>query len=447
MSSSRTEEGGATAAIWKRLLPASLMGRALLIASAPLLVMQVLSAYVFYESHWDQISKQLARGLAGEIAFLVDAYAEFRDPSQRALMFASAARFNQLGVAFEDGAILPNAPQHQSNLEGEMRRALVFRGLTKPFRVDGAFGPTLEVAVQLADGVLRFSAPTARLFSPTTSLFVLWTIGSSLVLLGVAAYVMRKEVRPVLRLARVADALGKGQDVAEFRPQGAREVRLAGIAFLAMRNRLQRQISQRTAMLAGVSHDLRTPLTRMKLQLEMMRRGKAVAELKEDVAEMEHMLEGYLAFARGESGEPTESRDLGLLLAEIVRQSGRRGTSVALDAEPGLVLPLRPGAMVRCLTNLIENAQRFGRTVAVHAARYERTIEVTIDDDGPGIPPAERDNVFKPFYRLDGSRNPTTGGVGLGLAIALDVARSHGGNIYLEDSTLGGLRARLRLPL
>ncbi len=434
--------------MWKRFLPASLMGRALLIASAPLLLMQVLSAYVFYESHWDQVSKQLARGLAGEIAAVVDGYAELTDAGERTLLFERAARYSELTVTFEDGKILPNAPQRQSDLEGELRRALVFRGLTKPFRVEEADdGAALLILVQLAQGVLRFSAPKTRLFSPTTYLFVLWTVGTSLLLLGVAAYVMRKEVRPVLRLARVADALGKGQDVADYRPQGAREVRLAGFAFLAMRNRLQRQISQRTAMLAGVSHDLRTPLTRMKLQLEMMRPGKAVIELKEDVGEMEHMLEGYLAFARGEGGERTEVRDVGALIAEIVRQSRRKGTVVEFKAEAGLMLPMRPGALTRCLTNLIENALRYGRTVMVQAMRRERAIEVTIDDDGPGIPAAERDNVFKPFYRLDVSRNPTTGGVGLGLAIALDVARGHGGNIYLEDSTLGGLRARLRLPL
>lgn len=432
--------------MWKRLLPASLMGRALLIAAAPLLLMQVLSAWVFYESHWDQISKQLARGLAGEIALVVDAYAAVDDPAQNALLFERAHRFNQIGVGFEAGAILPNAPQRQTDIEGEVRRALVFRGLTRPFRVESD-GTTIVVAVQFARGVLRFTAPAARLFSRTTHLYVLWTIGTSMVLLGIAALVMRKQVRPILRLARAADAFGKGQDVAGFHPQGAREVRLAGLAFLAMRTRLQRQIKQRTAMLAGVSHDLRTPLTRMKLQLEMMRPVRAVGDLKDDVAEMEHMLDGYLAFARGEGGERSEDRDLGELLAEIVRQTRRKGTAVALDAEPGLVLALRPGAMTRCLTNLIENALRYSRSVLVKATRLERAIEVVIDDDGPGIPPAERENVFKPFYRLDASRNPNTGGVGLGLAIALDVARGHGGNIYLEDSPLGGLRARLRLPL
>jgi two-component system osmolarity sensor histidine kinase EnvZ len=432
--------------MWKRLLPGSLMGRALLIASAPLLVMQVLSAWVFYDAHWDQISKQLARALAGEIAFVVDAFTSAGDPGQHALLFERAARFNQIRVAFDAGAILPNVPQRQTAVEGEVRRALVYHGLTKPFRVEGDDNMVV-VAIQFADGVLRFVTPTARLFSRTTHLYVLWTIGTSMLLLGIAALVMRRQVRPILRLARAADAFGKGHDVDGFRPQGAREVRLAGLAFLAMRNRLQRQISQRTAMLAGVSHDLRTPLTRMKLQLEMMRPVRAVGELKDDVAEMEHMLDGYLAFARGEGGERTEVRDVGLLLAEIVRQSGRRGAAVELALEDNLVLPMRPSAMSRCLTNLVENALRYGRTVRIQAARHERAIEVTIDDDGPGIPAAERENVFKPFYRLDGSRNPSTGGVGLGLAIALDVARGHGGNIYLEDSTLGGLRARLRLPL
>jgi two-component system osmolarity sensor histidine kinase EnvZ len=214
-----------------------------------------------------------------------------------------------------------------------------------------------------------------------------------------------------------------------------------------MRNRLQRQINQRTAMLAGVSHDLRTPLTRMKLQLEMMKPGRAIAALKEDVTDLERMLEGYLAFARGEGGEKPEPTDLGLLVGTVVRQSARNRGQIALEIEDGLTLPLRPMAMARCVSNLLDNALQYADRVEVQVARRGRAAEVTVDDNGPGIPEDQREEVFKPFYRIERSRNPITGGVGLGLSIARDVARGHGGDVYLEGSPHGGLRARLRLPL
>jgi two-component system osmolarity sensor histidine kinase EnvZ len=434
--------------IFKRLVPNSLMGRALLIVVTPLIVMQVLSAYVFYESHWDQVSKKLARGLAGEIALMLAALEEVDDPQARSWLFREAAQLQDLVVTTEPGGILPNVLQQQSQLEGELRRALLYRGLTNPFHVDAQSDPgAVEVAIQRPEGVLRIVAPRTRLFSWTTYVFVLWMAGTSLLLLGFAAIFMRNQVRPVKRLARAADAFGKGRDYPGFRPEGGREVRLAGRAFLAMKNRIQRQINQRTVMLAGVSHDLRTPLTRMKLQLEMMRATKASGALKDDVAEMERMLEGYLAFARGEGAERAEPCDLKTLLEDATWRVRRDGSKLTLSTEGDLVLPLKRVAMTRTLNNLIENALRCAGSVDIRASRRGREIEVVVDDDGPGIPREQRERVFKPFYRLDGSRNPVTGGVGLGLTIARDVARGHGGDLVLEDSPLGGLRARLRLPL
>jgi two-component system osmolarity sensor histidine kinase EnvZ len=432
----------------KRVFPRSLMSRALLIVVAPLIIMQVLAAYVFFESHWDQVSKKLARALAGEIALLIEAVGEVEEPAGRDWLLGRGAALLGLESSMEVGAILPNAPPQTSPLEGELRRALLYNDVTKPFRVDSQSTPdAVVVSIQLVDGVLRIDVPRARLFSWQAYVFVLWMAGTSLLLLGLAAIFMRNQVAPVKRLAQVADAFGKGREIAEFKPEGAREVRLAGRAFVAMRNRIQRQIAQRTAMLAGVSHDLRTPLTRMKLQLAMMRAGTAVDELKEDVGEMERMLEGYLAFARGEGTERPETCDLGALVADAVRQARRGGGAIELAVDDGLVLPLRPGAVARSVTNLIENALRCSRRVAVRALRRERAVEVVVDDDGPGVPPESREEVFKPFFRLEGSRNPDTGGVGLGLTIARDVARSHGGDLVLEDSPLGGLRARLRLPM
>lgn len=431
----------------RRLLPSTLLGRALLIVVTPLLLMQLLSAWVFYESHWDQISKRLSLGLAGEIVLLVDALDE-ADAATRAWLIEAAERRLDLRVSIEPDGILPNAPPTQTAIEGELRRALLSKQIDKPVRVDERSQPgSIVVSVQLSHGVLTAVAPTSRLSSWTTVAFVLWNAGMALILLGVATLFMRNQVRPVRRLARVADEFGKGRDVPDFRPQGAREVRQAGIAFIAMRNRIQRQITQRTAMLAGVSHDLRTPLTRMKLELEMMRGSAAVNELKEDVQEMQRMLDGYLAFARGEGQETPESCDLGGLLTEAVRQARRQGGEVALDCVGDLTLPLRPHAIRSCLSNLLDNALRYARRVTVQGKRQGRMIEVIVDDDGPGIPADQREEVFKPFYRIDGSRNPATGGVGLGLTIARDVVRGHGGDILLDRSPDGGLRVRVRLPV
>ncbi len=435
-------------ALLKRVIPRGLMGRALLIVVTPLILMQVLSAWVFLESHWDQISKRLALGLAGDVVMIVDGVHDLPDASSRQWMLDRAARALDITVTLKANAVLPRRHTGENQIEGELRRALLAKGLTKPIRVDASEVPgVIVVAVQLPEGVMELTTPRARLFSWTTYLFVLWTVGMSLVLLGVATMFMRNQVRPVRRLARAADEFGKGRDVPDFKPEGAREVRLAALAFIAMRSRIQRQFTQRTAMLAGVSHDLRTPLTRMKLQLEMMPGSAGTEDLKSDIADMERMLEGYLAFARGEGGEKSETSDLGELLDEAVRRARRKGGKIDLTTEGELSLPLKPNAVLRCLVNLLENAQRHAQRIVVRGRRRGTAVEVIIDDDGPGIPFDKREDVFRPFFRLEGSRNPVTGGVGLGLTIARDVARSHGGDILLEDAPSGGLRVRLWFPL
>jgi two-component system osmolarity sensor histidine kinase EnvZ len=271
-------------------------------------------------------------------------------------------------------------------------------------------------------------------------------VGTSLLLLGIATQFTRNQVRAVKRLAVAADAFGKGRPVPDFKPEGASEVRQAGAAFALMRDRLKSQVDQRTEMLAGVSHDLRTPLTRMKLQLAMMR-GEGIVDLTEDVGDMERMIEGYLAFARGEGTEVSRPADLAALVDEAVLRLRRDGGQIEVDCEGDLTLPLKTQAMSRCLANLIGNAVRYAGKVRVAARRRDDMAEVVVDDDGPGIPAEFRELVFKPFYRIEGSRNPKTGGVGLGLTIARDVARGHGGNILLEESPMKGLRVRLLLPL
>ena len=432
-----------------RVLPRSLLGRSLLIIVTPLILLQVVSTWVFYDSHWETVTRRLAGNLAGDVAAVIELMRRSAGPADYPGIFELAATTMRLQMAHEPGAALPDetVAARQDLVDVKLSQALEDI-VGRPFRIDTrSLEKVVDIRVQLDDGVLQVLAPRRRLFSSTTYVFILWMVGTSLVLFAVATVFMLNQVRPIRRLAAAADDFGKGRDVPDFKLEGAAEVRQAAAAFNLMRNRIRRQIAQRTEMLAGVSHDLRTPLTRMKLQLAMLGDGPEVADLHADVAEMEKMLGGYLAFARGEGAEQPVPTDLGLLLRDLVAGALRDGATIDLEAEPDLVVPLRPDAFRRCLANLIGNARRHARTVAIRATRRGAAIEVTVDDDGPGIPPDQREEVFRPFYRLDPSRNPETGGVGLGLTIARDVMRGHGGDLVLTDSPLGGLRARLRLPV
>lgn len=433
----------------RRLLPRSLLGRAVLIIITPLILLQVISTWVFYDRHYDTITKRLAQGLAGDVAAIITLLERSPDLQSRREVFQMGRSAMQLQLSLTEGATLPAPapPRVRTLVEARLEEALNER-LRNPFVIDArSVRGHVEIWVELPEGVLRALVTDERLFSSTTYIFILWTVGSSVLLFGIAVVFMRNQVKPIRRLARAAESFGKGQEVRDFKPEGATEVRQAAAAFINMRDRIKRQIQQRTEMLAGVSHDLRTPLTRMKLQLEMLPDVPEAEYLQADVAEMEHMVEGYLAFARGEGQETPAPSDLGGLLRDVVAQMTRDGRTIDLHVEQDLALPLRRDAMRRCLTNLLANAQRHGRHVAVTAGRRKSRIEVTIDDDGPGIPPERYEDVFKPFFRLDQSRNPATGGIGLGLTIARDVARSHGGDVTLEAAPGGGLRARVWLPV
>ncbi|MBR9973001.1 ATP-binding protein [Magnetospirillum sulfuroxidans] len=434
---------------FKRILPQGLLGRSLLIIVTPLIVVQLVSTYIFYASHWDTVARRLSGGLAGDIGMVIESLRSFPGPDNRLRILGMAASKMDLDMRLDVGGILPNTspPPPRGIMERALFEALRDR-VQRPFLIDAAsFEREVAVRVQLSDGLLEVFVPRKRLFSSTTYIFVLWMVGTSLLLLGIATVFMRNQVRSVRKLAAAADSFGKGRDVPNFKPEGAVEVRQAAQAFKLMQDRIKRQMRQRTEMLAGVSHDLRTPLTRMKLQLAMFGEVDGRAELEEDVAEMEQMVEGYLAFVRGEGGEASAPTDLAGLVEEVVGRYRREGREMDLHVEDTLVMPLKPKAMARVLSNLIGNAYRYGGHVWVRVGRRPDAAEVIIDDDGPGIPPESREQVFKPFFRLERSRNLATGGVGLGLTIARDIVRGHGGEVLLEDSPLGGLRARVRLPL
>jgi two-component system osmolarity sensor histidine kinase EnvZ len=434
----------------KRLLPQSMFGRSLLLMVMPLVLVQIIATWIFYNRHWEAVSYRFSSDVAGDIAMVIDAMKLSDSAAARDQFLDQVATVSELTFTLRrDGVLAPPQPSDGTTLDKQLRHALVRR----PFSIDTQRSPhRVLIAVQLSEGVLDVDVPLSRLYTPTTYIFIMWMIGSSLVLLSVSALFLRNQVKSLRRLAAAAEGFGKGRPVAFTKIEGALEVRQAAAAFMQMRDRIQRQIRQRTEMLAGVSHDLRTPLTRMKLALELMDGSPAAAELKSDVAEMERLVNLYLDFARGEGTETPVETDIALLIEELAAATRRDGTPLAVDHPAGLVVPaevvilVRPNALRRCLANLIANAHRYGQHVWLSSVPVEDGVDILIDDDGPGIPPSERDRVFQPFIRLDASRNPSTGGIGLGLTIARDVARSHGGDVRLENSPYGGLRARVHLP-
>ena len=337
-------------------------------------------------------------------------------------------------------------PQPNSPLERLLIRT-IDHGLELAFTIENR--PKLKnylIQVAFEGGVLRVLVPHNRITSATLDVLVMWIVGSSLLLLAIAIVFLRNQVRPILRLADAADRFGRGQGVADFKPSGAVEVRRAGEAFLRMRERIERHLRQRTEMLAGVSHDLRTPLTRLKLELAMLKDTPAAEAMQADVDEMDSMIEGYLAFARGAAGERAVDTDVNALLDEAVKDARREGATVDFAANGDLRGQLRPLSLKRCVANLLGNAQRYAEACALAARRAGDMIEITVDDNGPGIPEAKREAAFRPFYRLEDSRNQGTGGVGLGLAITRDTVRNQGGDVVLDEAPQGGLRVVIRLP-
>jgi two-component system osmolarity sensor histidine kinase EnvZ len=424
-----------------------MFGRSLLIVVIPLVVLQAIATWIFYDRHWAAVSWRLSAGVAGDIALLIEALQGAGSDTRAARLLEKAAAVTDLDLKVRAGEGLPpRLPSSGTLLEDQLSEAMRGR-VSFPYRIETLGDPyPIQINVQLPEGVLTVDVPRNRLYSSTTYIFVMWMIGSSLVLLVVATIFLRNQVKSLRRLAAAADGFGKGRPVPFFKIEGAVEVRQAAIAFMKMRDRIQRQIRQRTQMLAGVSHDLRTPLTRMKLALELLHDDLAVEELKSDVAEMERMVHGYLDFVRGEGTEVPVDTDISLLLEDLAAAMRRERTPLSVTTPPEYVLLVRPNALRRCIGNLIDNARRHGSHVWLTGVVVADGIDILVDDDGPGIRLADRDRAFRAFIRLDPSRNPSTGGIGLGLTIARDVARGHGGEVTLETSPQGGLRARVRLP-
>lgn len=430
----------------KKLLPKSLFARALLILVLPTVLVQLIATYIFYDRHWENVSRWMASSLAGEIALLVHELNEADREEQKELkgfaagLMAMRVNLDLLPDAFAEGG---------ASVSPLLYRELQSR-LTYPFSLAvSEDNENLEIRVMLEKKLLTLTVSRKRIVSGTTTIFISWMLGTAALLLGIALVFLRNQIRPISKLAEAMDAFGRGQDMYGFRPQGADEVRRAGRAFLQMKLRLERMMGARMDMLAGISHDLRTPLTRLKLGLEMLGNKKDAVPLQQDVQEMEHMIAEYLDFVRGEGQELPQALSLEECLAEVVEGFRRQGYEVAMEKGAPVMVNVRPHVFRRALNNLVGNAVRYGgKKCAVAWVARRQQVEIAIDDAGPGIPLESREEVFKPFRRLDVSRNAQTGGVGLGLTIARDIIQAHGGEIFLQDSpTLGGLRVVVKLPL
>jgi two-component system, OmpR family, osmolarity sensor histidine kinase EnvZ len=434
----------------RRFLPRGLFWRSLIIIVAPIVLLQAIIAYVFFERDLDTTTRRLARDVAADMALLVS-LEDSNQGLERERLRALAARQLDYRIRFlprQD--ISPNHRPLTSTIDVALDDILEQRiGPDRDFRT-ARIGDDFEIRVDVHDGVLAVLVPRDRVTVSKPDLFILWMVGSSLILIGIAVLFLRNQVRPIERLARAADSFGKGRAVPDFKPYGALEVRRAAQAFITMRERIERHVSQRTEMLAGVSHDLKTPLTRLKLALAMMPDGDSeITSMRGDVAEMEHMLDEYLAFARGEGGEESVATDLGELVrdAAVAAAKARQRNGVAVNAPEHVTVSVKRAGLRRVLSNLLDNALKHGTKVTVSLQRDERMVEIAVEDNGPGIPEARREEAFRPFHRLDEGRNLQSGGSGLGLAIARDITRAHGGELVLGYSSMGGLKATVRLPV
>ena len=431
----------------KSILPRGLLGRSLLIVLVPLVALQAVAFTFFYGSHLNIVSRRLSGSIAGEIAQTIELLDRYPDKASEDWILRTAWLRFELPMRLVPDARLP--PDTHVNILGPMDddlAAALESKVQRPFTMDWTTDVrNVLVRVQLPGAVLEVEAPRKRLYATTIYLFVLWIAGTALLLFGVAALFLRNQVRAIRRLADAAEAFGMGRDPGPIKPEGAPEVRPAAGAFNRMQARLLRFLSQRTERLAGGSHDLRTPLTRLRLALAVLPRHtdtqQDVADMTADVEEMERMVSGYLAFARGEGDEQAQPVDITALLEEVASAARRARAAVARDRPQNLMLNLRPDAARRAVTNLVDNARRHAHQVHVSVEPWERSVQVVVDDDGPGIAPNRRESVFRPF------ESGALGGTGLGLTIARDIVRAHGGDIVLEDSPLGGLRARMRLPI
>ena len=434
----------------ERHMPRGLYYRSLIIVIAPIVLLQTIMAGIILDRHWDNVTKVLGKSLAREIGLLTDIY-DKSDKSETAIKEIELVANKRLSLGLEiiRGDNLPEPINRTlfSLVDTKMTKYLE-QQTGRPFWINSAAqNGKVEIRVEVEKGLIfRILTDEDRAYAANTGVLLIWMLLSSLVLLLIAVVFLRKQITPIVELAKAAKGFGMGREIADFRPRGAAEVRQAGLAFVDMQQRITRHVEQRTAMLAGVSHDLRTILTRFKLELAFLGDGPKVKPLKEDVEEMQRMLEAYMAFVRGDGGEKTEAVNLAQMFSSVVSAVARGKSHVAVDVQD-VEVNIKPNAFRRLISNLLGNAIRYADNVKVKGAIENRLLTILFDDDGPGIPAENREDAFRPFVRLDHARNLDETGTGLGLAIALDIAHAHGGEIRLDESPSGGLRAVVQIPV
>lgn len=430
----------------KKILPHSLFRRFLLIILLPNLFIQLIAVYIFYERHWSGVSRHMSDSLADDVTMVVFA-AESTENSNKRQEFINLANsaFAMEIVLLHNGSIKQKDTQQLNNLQ----KALSSRLKDKKFSLS-IRGSEQSIVVRVLlndDSILEIAAPRRRLYTPTTYIFILWMTGAAVVFLLIAVLFMRTQVRSITKLAEVAEKFGRGYDIPGFKPSGATEVRQAAQSFLDMKQRINRHVEQRTEMLAGVSHDLKTPLTRMKLQLALMDPSESIDELQQDITEMEKMVQEYLDFAKGKERVIDTNVNVADMLRSIVSSYRNLDKKIEVVTQNGLTLQINTNSLRRAIVNILDNALKYGNNILLSSSSSEKYAYITVEDDGPGIPKSKYEEVFRPFLRLDGARNLDKGGTGLGLAIAKDIIVNYGGDITLDKSTRGGLKVTIRLPL
>jgi len=430
----------------KDILPKRLFYRALLIVAVPVLVLQLIITIVFFDSLWIKTNKGMTRALINEINLFVEVYGN--EESNKDELKNQFSLFIDLNIELVKNKNLENKYTERwfSPIDRTLRRELKSSFGTEEFWFDTtSYKELIDLRIKYQDGYFKFLVPRDRVTSSSARIFALWITVPAIIMVIISLIFLKNQTRPITNLARAAERFGKGEDVEEFRPSGALEIRQAGHEFDKMRKRILRHLNQRTEMLSGISHDLRTPLTRMKLQIAFIKDKDLAAKLAEDIKEMEKMLNEYLQFTSSSYVEKDEMFNLSELIEEIVTKYDNE--NIQKDLLPRIYINGRKNLINRCLNNIIDNALKYGNKVQIKLNKENTNIFIIIDDDGFGIPKEEYENVFKPFYKIDKGRADSKSSVGLGLSIASDIVRSHGGNIILDKSKMNGLSVKIFLPV
>ncbi len=427
----------------KNILPKRLFYRGLLIVAAPVIIMQLTISVVFFDSLWIKTNNGMTKALVGEVNTFLKAYQ--KEEYDRESLINLFQKYLDLSISYENSKILPrDIPEKwYSPIDRSLRRELKAKNITYWFDTR-SYKDLIDLKIKFSDGYFQFYIPKERVTSSSARLFALWITLPALFVIAIAIIFLKNQTRPIIKLAKASEKFGRGENIDDFRPTGALEIRMAGYEFDKMRKRIQRHLKQRSEMLSGISHDLRTPLTRIKLQLSMIKDKNITEKMSQDVIEMEKMLNEYLQFASSGSSEKTETFSLSDLLKDTIKNYDNK--NISSEIEDKIYFDGRRALIQRCLNNVIDNAIKFGKLINISLIKNKNNIVIMIDDDGPGIVQKEMENVFKPFYKIDKGRDISNSSVGLGLSIALDIIKSHGGKINLSKSNLGGLKVQINLP-